>query len=72
MARLDNNIREDWCSGSLENTIGYQQVARRLWEDSPRMVYYNLNKLYTFALSPELLACMGKDVKCPARVEGRV
>ena len=30
VARLDNDIRKDWCSGSLENAIGYQQVARRL------------------------------------------
>lgn len=30
VARLDNDIRKDWCSGSLENTIEYQHIARRL------------------------------------------
>ena len=30
VACLDNEIRKDWCSGSLENAIEYQQVARRL------------------------------------------
>lgn len=48
VARLDNDIRKDWCGGSLENAIGHQQVARRLGKDSSCMVYHNLHNLHTF------------------------